>query len=116
MTAPSDFPSDENGQILRKLQESGDALDQPRMIDFTFAFPQRQQAIAFAELVDEPDFEVRISRYEQREMWQVVVSRYMIPNHTEITAIEFDLAARAESVGGDADGWAYMVVKHAKET
>jgi Regulator of ribonuclease activity B len=111
MSAPSDFPTDENGNILRQLHEQGDALDQPRNVNFAFAFPQRQQAIAFAELVDEPEFDISISRYEERDMWQAVVTRHMLPTHSEITALEHDLGSRAESVGGERDGWGCFVVK-----
>ena len=116
MSAPLEFPADENGNILRQLKESGDALDEPRMVDFSFVFPQRQQAIAFAELVDEPEFQVCISRYEERDMWEATVSRHMAPIHAEITALELDLATRAESVGGEADGWGCMVVKRSEKT
>ena len=38
-------------------------------------------------------------------MWDAIVKRYMIPTHEEITAFESALAAHAESVGGEADGW-----------
>ena len=111
MSAPPDFPADENGDILRQLCEQGDALDEPRNINFAFAFPKRQQAIAFAELVDEPHFEVCISRYEERDMWQAIVTRHMLPTHNEITALEHALGRRAESVGGEPDGWGCFVVK-----
>lgn len=81
------------------------------MMDFCFAFPERRQALAFAELVDEKKFEVCISYYEEREMWQAIVHYYMVPTHQEITALESDLASRAESVGGEADGWGCMMVE-----
>jgi hypothetical protein len=116
VNAPSDFPADPNGAILRQLQERGDALDEPRMVDFSFAFPQRQEAVAFAELVDEPEFQVCISRYEERDMWEATVSRHMVPSYADITALELDLSARAESVGGEPDGWGCLVVKHSEET
>ena len=115
MSAPLEFPADENGNILRQLHERGDALDQPRNVDFAFAFPRRQQAIAFAELVDEPEFVVSISRYDERDMWQVIVSRHMIPTHSGVTALEMNLSARAESVGGEPDGWGCMVVTATKK-
>jgi hypothetical protein len=44
-------------------------------------------------------------------MWDAIVKRYMIPTHPEITAFELSLAAHAESVGGEADGWGCMIVK-----
>ncbi|HEY6205613.1 MAG TPA: ribonuclease E inhibitor RraB [Chthoniobacterales bacterium] len=110
MNAPLDFPADDNGNILRQLHERGDTLEQPRNINFAFAFSERQQAIAFAELVHEPQFEVCISRYEEQNMWQTIVTRHMVPTHGDITALEHDLGSRAESVGGAPDGWGCFVV------
>ncbi len=75
------------------------------MMDFCFAFPGRRQALAFAELVDDRELEVCISYYEEREMWQAIVKRHMIPTHREIAALELALSANAESVGGEPDGW-----------
>lgn len=103
-----DFPADENGQVLRRMHKGGDRLDRPRIIDFCFAFPLRNQAIQFAASVDEVEYEVCISRYEEKRMWQAIVKKHMIPIHAEITRIEMDLTARAVSAGGFADGWGCM--------
>jgi hypothetical protein len=108
---PMTFPNDENGNILRRMYEKGDDLTQSRMIDFCFAFPERQQALAFAETVDDRNLEVCISYYDEREMWQVVVKRHMIPIHSEISALESTLASNAEHVGGEGDGWGCMLIK-----
>ncbi len=110
MNAPLHFPDDENGDVLRRMQESGDDLDQPRVIDFAFAFPERPQAIAFAEALDDRSLEICISYYEEREMWQTVVKRHMLPTHEDITAWESALAGHAEAVGGEPDGWGCMQV------
>ncbi len=105
-----DIPNDENGTVLRRMYESGDTLQRPRIIDYCFAFPERSQALDFAALVTERDFEVCISYYEEREMWQAIVKKYMIPEHSAIGRIEADLTSRAKSVGGEADGWGCMRV------
>ena len=111
-----EFPDDQNGEILRQSHARGDALHEPRLVDFSFVFLQRKQAIAFAELVEEPEFQVCISRYEERDMWEATVSRHMVPTQADITALEYDLGSRAESVGGEPDGWGCMVVKHDQKT
>ena len=80
------------------------------MVDFCFAFPERRQALAFAEIVDDRNLEVCIAYYEEREMWQAIVKCHMIPTHEDITAWESALPARAESVGGEPDGWGCMQV------
>ncbi len=105
-----DFSADENGRVLQRMRDGGDRLEQARMIDFCFVFPHRDQAIQFAGSVDEVEYEVCISRYEEKSMWQTIVKKHMIPDHTEITRIETDLSARAASVGGFADGWGCMRV------
>jgi len=111
MDASLQFPGDENGGVLRRMFDDGDDLSEPRMMDFCFAFPERKQALSFAELVDERKLEVCISYYPEREMWQAIVHRHMIPTHRDITALESDLSVRAERVGGEADGWGCMIVK-----
>ena len=105
------FPNDTNGAVLRRMFDGGDDLSKPRTLDFCFIFSERQLALAFAELVNEREFEVCISYYEAREMWEAKVRRHMIPTHRDITALESELAARAASVRGKADGWGCMAVK-----
>jgi hypothetical protein len=104
------FPDDENGDVLRRMQDHGDDLSKPRIVDFCFAFPERKQALEFAAIVDEREYEVCISHYDEREMWQAIVKHYMVPTHAAITALEVDLSRRAQSAGGEADGWGCMQV------
>ena len=92
------------------MYDRGDDLNQARIIDFCFAFAERRQAVAFAEIVDDRNLKVCISYYEEREMWQAIVKNHMIPTHQDITALEMKLAVLAESVGGEADGWGCMKV------
>ena len=109
MSTPSAIPDDQNGAVLRRMLSQGDDLTQPRQIDFCHIFPERRQALAFAELLDDPQFEVCISYYQERALWQVVVQRFIVPSHREITALEFFLSSHAVSVGGQADGWGCML-------
>jgi hypothetical protein len=104
------FPEDENGEVLRRMFEHGDDLSKPRIVDFCFAFAGRSRALEFAAIVEERDLEVCISFYEERDGWQVIVKRYMLPTHADITSLELSLTKRAVSVGGEADGWGCMQV------
>ena len=105
MPDPIDFPDDENGNVFRRMVRAGDDLSKPRLVDFCHIFPERQQALAFAEIVDDRDLEVCIAYYEAREMWQVTVKRYMVPTYQDVTTLELLLASHAEFVGGKSDGW-----------
>src|SRR3954468_23265534 len=94
-----EIPDDENGDVLKRMQADGDDLTKSRIIDFSFAFPERHQALAFAEMVDDHDVELCIFYDEEEETWQAIVKRDMIPSHREITALESSLAAKAASAG-----------------
>lgn len=107
----SEIPDDDNGRVLKRLSVGGDTLTQPRTIEFQFIFSKRAQSLDFAHAVPELDYEICLSYYEEREMWQAEVKIYMIPEHSEITRIEADLSARAAPLGGQADGWCCMVIK-----
>jgi len=115
MDQPPLFPSDANGDVFRRMVSGGDDITQPRMIDFCHLFPERQQALAFAEEMDDRELKVCISYYEPQDMWQVTVNRYMFPTYQEVTSLELSLAAKAESLGGKPNGWGCMSVKK-KET
>ena len=111
MNSATQFPHDENGYVLRRMFEGGDDLSEPRIVDFCFAFPERRQALAFAELVDDRNLEVCISYYDEREMWEAKVKRHMIPTHRDITSMELSLTVQAQSVGGEPDGWGFMQLR-----
>jgi len=111
MNTPPQFPNDNNGDVLRRMYVGGDDLTQARMIDFCFIFPERRQALAFAAVVDDKDKEVSISYYEEREMWEVIVQNYMVPDHNAVTEMEAALTQKANSVDGKADGWGCMQVR-----
>ena len=37
--------------------------------------------------------------------WDVVITKFMVPSHDAITALEHDLEVAAEPLGGRNDGW-----------
>ena len=111
MDASPQFPSDENGNVFRRMVRDGDDLSKPRIVEFCHVFPERKQALAFAEMVDDRELEVCISYYETRGVWQAIIKRHMIPTYQDVTSIELSLAAKAESLGGEADGWGCILVK-----
>src|ERR1051325_6392703 len=98
MNAPQQFPNDDNVDVLHRMSANGDDLSQPRMIDFCFIFPERRQALAFTEIVDDLDKTVCISHYKERDMWQVIVQHYMLPTYKDITNMESALTIKAETV------------------
>src|SRR6266567_3251456 len=101
-----EFPDDENGNVLRKMQERGDDLSKPRDINLYVAFPDQESARNFAEEVrSTTKLTAEASRYQERNMWQASVTQRMVPTYSEITALEQSLNYLAKAHGGEADGW-----------
>ena len=99
------FPDDENGDVLRRMQASGDNLDVPRDMNFAFAFKTQSEAERFAAAVTAPDYHAEASPYSERKMWQAEVTHHMTPTHAAITELEARLTKIAVEYGGEADGW-----------
>lgn len=110
MSATPYFPNDENGRILQQMHDRGDDLTQPRVVDFFFVFPDRDQALAFIREVDDKTAETCLSWYRGKSMWQVIVKYDMVPDYARITAIESTVTLKAKDLGGRADGWGCMQI------
>ncbi len=101
------YPDDENGNVLWKMQQGGDQLDIPREVDFVVIFPSEQAAM---------DFAVRLLRYGQKVSmgqsqgvsdfpWQVQAHPIMVPSYEHVSSYERQLGKDATALGGRNDGW-----------
>jgi len=109
---PIDFPADENGDVLRRMQAGGDNLRQPRDIDFSLLFPDQAMAETFCGIMHEEGYELAYGPWEAQSeddenigKWDVTVTRHMVPDHSAITQFERELAVIAMPFGGRNDGW-----------
>ena len=102
-----EFPGDENGDVLRRMRDSGDDLSKPRDIDFTVVLPGETQAETLAALFRKQGLEavVDCANVVPGLPWEVVVSKFMVPAHGAITEFENVLQAAAGPLGGRNDGW-----------
>ncbi len=101
------FPDDENGRVLRRMQENGDDLTTARDLDFTVVFPTKLFAEAFADHFKQLAYSVSVEETKSvpELPWDVVVTRNIIPSHNEICEFEDTLLGFAEPLGGRNDGW-----------
>jgi regulator of RNase E activity RraB len=106
------FPEDDNGDVLWQMQEDGDDLTEVHEIEFTLAFPSKQQAEQCAlHLLHE---EQRVSLHEddndekQSSEWLVVVYIHMEPEYQDIVDLEQWFTKIAEQYQGEYDGWGCM--------
>ena len=105
MQGRSKFPDDENGDVLRLMESSGDNLDMARDVDFEHIFTASESALAFAACTLNQTDTVSISWYHEEHSWNVRVSRHMVPTYEAICALEVSLHKMAELYGGKSDGW-----------
>jgi len=111
MNATTDtFPDDENGDVLRRMQESGDDLTIAREIDFSVVFPSEDAAIAFAVHLLRNGQKVSLAEPKTDDdlPWEVTVHPRFVPTHAAITAYEELLARDAAEFNGRNDGWGCM--------
>jgi hypothetical protein len=102
-----DFPEDDNGEVLRHMQQNGDDFTKPRDIDFSVVFASQSAAEEFAEHFRRGGFKIALDELDRdRELpWDVTVTRHMLPTHAGITEVERTLEEVAAPLGGSNDGW-----------
>jgi len=110
------FPEDDNGEVLWELRSQGDALTDPREIDFTVIFPSKNAASAFAKSLQE-EFKVEMRKADDPQEdgydWEVVVYIDAVPTHSKITSFEETLGKQAAPLGGRSSGWSTLLVSSA---
>jgi hypothetical protein len=101
------FPDDENGEVLRRMQAHGADLTYPRNLDFTVVFPDQQSAENFVKEMNASGHTASAAFTQTRDQfpWDVLAVKHMIPAHTNITEFESFLESHAAVYGGQNDGW-----------
>lgn len=106
----SQFPDDENGDVLRRMAAQGIDLSSPRIIDFEHCFPNEEAARRFLAAIEGTVLEAKIFGPDSGDAaeWEVQCRERMVPTHSAITDTEHRLAGIAASFGGYSDGWGSM--------
>jgi hypothetical protein len=105
--APTVFPDDENGDVLRRMQRNGDDFSKARDIDFTVVFGVEDSAQKFAGYFGRLGHRVSVSNSNcvPDLPWDVIVVNHMLLSHSGITEFEETLQHAAAQLGGRNDGW-----------
>jgi hypothetical protein len=100
---------DENAEVLRDLESRGCELGSPRIADFSFVFPNRASANAFAIQAEQLGFSTITEEVERAENpWDVTASKEMTPTCENITEAEERLCIIAQTYRGRSDGWGFF--------
>ncbi|WP_109488600.1 ribonuclease E inhibitor RraB [Occallatibacter savannae] len=113
-----DFPSDENAEVLRRMEAAGDDLTLSRNIDFTVVFPDQAAAQKFAARIRDLGFvaSVELTQTAEDHPWDVVVVKNMTPSREGIGDFENLLESVAVPLGGRNDGWGCMSERPVQES
>jgi regulator of ribonuclease activity B len=105
------FPDDLNGDVLRRMQDSGVDFSEPREFDFVVIFPSKPLAEAFAQRIKELGYTISVeeSGCVPERPYDARIKRTMMPSHAKITEFENTLSDLAEPFGGRNDGWGTLV-------
>ena len=103
----TDFPDDENGDVLRRMQQNGDDFTKARDVDFSVVFPSDTAAQEFADHFRRLGFKASVceSNCDKARPWDVTVTKHMLPSHAGITEFEETLQTDASPLAGRNDGW-----------
>ena len=101
------FPDDENGDILFSMASDGDQLEKPREVNFSVVFPSEDAAMNFAIHLLRNEQKVSFSQYDGKDgfPWQVEAHPIMPATHENISGYENLLKNDSASLGGIIDGW-----------
>ncbi len=101
------FPDDSNGDVLRRLQRSGDDFSIARDVDFSVVFPDEGRAEEFAGACRAAGYQATVRKFDVRpeRPWDVTIVKHMLLTHGDITGFEMELEAAASPLDGKSDGW-----------
>ncbi|MBB4100934.1 ribonuclease E inhibitor RraB [Sphingomonas kyeonggiensis] len=100
---------EENAAILRNMGADGSDLGPSRAIDFSYVFPDRAAADAFAQAANREGFAAVVEKVEREEdPWDVTASKDMVPTCENITDTEERLQTLARTYRGRTDGWGFF--------
>lgn len=102
-----EFPDDDNGDVLRRMQQNGDRFEIARDVDFSVVFPDEGGARTFAAHFERLGYRASAERSNVRQdrPWDVTVVKPMAISYAGITAFEEELQLAAAPFGGQNDGW-----------
>ena len=88
----------------------GDDLRSPRIIEFNQLFDDREHALGFITSLDDKDFELCLSWYSDRGVWQVIIKVFLTPAYDVISTLEENLAKGLGLFNGTPEGWNCMPI------
>ncbi len=100
------FPSNADGDALRRFVEDGSDLTKPMFISFQVAVADEAAAKGLAEVACKLGYRVDVYPSPECSLpWTCECSTRMLATHEGVIAVQAELAELASPFGGRPDGW-----------
>ncbi|MEM8872959.1 MAG: ribonuclease E inhibitor RraB [Planctomycetota bacterium] len=103
---PDEYPTDADGESLRRLAETGSDMSKPMYINFQVAMPDEASADKLADAARKLGYHVAV--YDSPECslpWTTECSCRMLATYDGVGAVQDELAELSRPHGGHPDGW-----------
>ena len=99
------YPSNADGDALRKLAASGHDMTKPMEIDFAIAAPDEFAANAICKVADAKGYRSRIFYDDESETWSVYCTKSIVPTYQNVRWAQVELDELSQPFQGYSDGW-----------
>ncbi|MFB1015704.1 MAG: hypothetical protein ACI93V_000434 [Alteromonadaceae bacterium] len=104
------FPEDNIGDALWKMQQAGDDLFRMRELEFSVLFPSELLALKFGQLLLENNQKISFCPFQNNDElpWEITAYPEFLPSYENIVAYQDLLVTSAMPLKGEFDGWYCM--------
>ncbi len=99
------YPSDDDGQALARIEAEGSDMSQPMEIEFFIVTPSESKGVAISEVVQSLGFVASLEYDDESNEWICYAKREMVPTYEAVTRVQADLHKHCYPLHGELDGW-----------
>ena len=103
-----DYPSDDDGDALRRVASDGSDMTKPMVIDFAIAAPTEDVARQVAQLASSRGFACEVEHDVDEdgvEAWDCICRVEMVATYERLVAVQRELDELVGPLGAHTDGW-----------
>jgi hypothetical protein len=101
----TDYPDDDDGNVLRAVAGAGADMSKPMRIEFTMAVPDVEVARSLAERIAALGYDPDIFVSDEDESVSIYAARTMLATYEGVVSAQAELNALCRPVGAECDGW-----------
>jgi regulator of RNase E activity RraB len=100
-----EYPTDDDGDALRRLAADGNDMSRPMSIDFTIAVPTQSAGHAIAQAAQELGYRASVEHDDEDDVWTCFCTKHMLATYEGVVLGQQELNTLSRPHGGECDGW-----------